>query len=137
MRQALSAMMGSILLVGMAAGIGGLIYAGYGSENFTSMSCDIETAEVFKLATNKHWITLHVKNNGDYDVSDYSVILQDSSGENILLTETGQVIAPGQKIIQEFSTALTINESVVLLGLVVSNSQNSANCIQEVEVWIK
>lgn len=83
-RQALSGMMAAILLIGITAGIGGVVYTTMGDQVTNIMSSDtieLKTINIKNTDTASH-ITAVVKNNGNSDLTNLEVRIDvDGAGD--------------------------------------------------------
>ena len=131
MRRALSPIISSLVLAGIAFGLIGIAYSGILAQSYGSMSCEIQSLEIHEIYENDYWGTIQAINNGDYDIENYDLSL---FNDVITINEmTIGTIAPGAYIEIEFQID-DFTENDVMMVLEISNQDHISDCIKGAEL---
>ncbi|MCJ8307363.1 MAG: hypothetical protein HRU07_09980 [Nitrosopumilus sp.] len=125
MRRALSPLIGSMILLGIAVTLAGTYAIVSNDMSQDKINCEITSLEIFEISDNNYWGTITILNNGNYDIQEYVLVLY--GGDLIILElSTDSILIEDSAIVEFEIPGFVTNEMVI--GVDISNESRKSHC---------
>lgn len=134
MRQAISPLISSMILIASGLFMGGVLFVTVMNTTNEDFSCSITNVELIEITTDQYWLTVTIFNDGDYDIETYSIYLYEGNQKTEILSDASALVHTDASIESETVVNQLITEDTVIIGVRITNLENSSECLEQVTI---